>query len=126
MPKNIRYALGAGLVLLLLFFGCHRRQIELANGYKLTWLSRHRISITDPARGGSPLIDGNVEQYAVSAPFIVGYASTNHINAGTNAVAGYFILRTDNRERLQALPDADWTNELNRIHWANPPLQQVP
>ena len=127
MPTNLRYGLAAALVtFFVLLFSCHRFHIDLIDGYQLTRVAGKRVSVTDSARGDLPVIRGNVEQYAFSAPYITGYASSNHVSAGTNPVAGYFLMRTDTREILQALSEEEWKKELTRIHWADPPLQKVP
>ena len=127
MAKLIRYGAAAALVLFvawLIFSGRYR--IELTNGYRLSRLNRHRVTVTETLRGDYPVISGNVEKYAVGMPFIVGYASTNNMPADTNILAGYFIVNTDSRHVLQGLSEDHWKTELARIHWRSVQLEKVP
>ena len=127
MPKFVRYGLYALMALLVvsLFIG-GRYQIELTNGYKLTRLNRERVAVTETGRGDYPIISGNVEQYAVGSPFIIGFASTNHMPADTNIVAGYFVVNTDSRVIKQGLTEDQWKAELAHIRWKGAQLQPVP
>jgi len=127
MPKFVRYGLYVLLALLVvsLFLG-HRYQIELTNGYKLTRLNRHQVTITETVRGDYPVVSGNVEGYAVASPFITGYASTNRMPAGTNIQAGYFLVNTDSGKVMQGLPLDKLNAELARVRWNGVRLEKVP
>jgi hypothetical protein len=67
-------------------------------------------------------LEGNVETYSVQNPFIIGYASTNHMHANQ----GYFIINTRTHEMKQGLSEADWKNELKAVPWLSLKLERVP
>jgi len=127
MPKFVRYGLYILLALLAvsLFLG-GGYQIELTNGYKLTRLNRHYVTVTETRLGDYPVLSGNVEAYAVAWPFITGYASTSHLPATTNIQGGYFVVNTDSHRVMQGLSNEKWKAEMDRILWAGVRFEKVP
>jgi len=73
------------------------------------------------------MLPGNVKRFAVRAPYITGYADTEHLDLSDEPSlrSGYFLIDTKNDEIVAyGMDENQWRRELERIGWKNPALKK--
>lgn len=109
------------LALILMLFGCGEYEWNLCGEYRLVRMNADELRLVGP--GNAIRVNGNVETYAVKAPYITGHTGlTDILDAKREPNIGYFIVNTSTDELVQGLSEDAWRGTLKRIGWENPKL----
>jgi hypothetical protein len=101
----------------------------LVGGYRLKYMNGCEVRLfpDQPTTFTDEMVAGNIQSYAVRAPFITGYADTRCIDlsAEPKAQPGYFLIDTRTHGIQQSMTAEEWRRELHKIGWDNPSLRTV-
>ena len=127
--RRCSHGLSITLSVLLILVGCRHTGRNLVGAYKLTFTSGDIVRIWRPDRQAdhslSVMLPGNVKRFAVRAPYITGYADTEHLDLSDEPSlrSGYFLIDTKNDEIVAyGMDENQWRREIEKIGWKNPAL----
>ena len=110
------------VVLAISFVGLRYYHTSLCNGYRLVRMNAYEAVIAKPSN--EILTSGTVTLFAVRAPYITGYTSSEHMPPETEPVDGYFIIDTVRGTIVGGLTENVWRDQLSKLGWEHPALRK--
>ena len=121
--------LGGGYVLAYMN-GCdvsiYNKDSAESSSWRVPVTRKSGCDMTPGKMRNGPMLNGNIESYAVRENYVTGYESLKCFDPKVGGgCEGYYLLNTASQEQIEGLSEEEWKAELGKIGWVNPALTKL-